>query len=192
MSDEITIPARRNLIVCTDVFDGEYHVPETLREVGITRIVGRQVADWSANLGNYGMGGPGFFGLRLAATEEYPEEWLVLRLWGADNWLLLDEQWVASHCNQYHVQLPLYSDYGGAESWDRVTERLVGADVEDVKIEHDESLIILVRGEQRHRLEIPRDTSRLPLYGGIMQPHVWNPDEDQWDAWIIAHGELWV
>jgi hypothetical protein len=190
--DERNGAARRNIIVCTDVIDEQDYVPKTLREVGAGRIVGREVIRWLASLGSYGMGGPGFFGLRLAAVGDYSEEWLALRLWGADNWLLLDGQWVGAHPNQYHVQEPLISDFGGDESWDRVSEKVIGALIEDVKIERNCSLIVLVREAQTHRLEIPEDTSRLPLYGGTMQPHVWNPDEDQRDAWIVAQGELWV
>ncbi|MGA7733054.1 MAG: hypothetical protein WCD37_17485, partial [Chloroflexia bacterium] len=93
MSDERAGTARRNIIVCTDVIDGQDYVPKTLREVGAGRIVGREVIRWLSSLGSYGMGGPGFFGLRLAAAGDYLEEWLALRLWGADNWLLLDGQW---------------------------------------------------------------------------------------------------
>ena len=167
-------------------------MPKTLREVGVTRVVGRRVIDWSESLGSYGMGGPGFFGLRLAATREYPEEWLALRLWGADNWLLLDGQWVGAHPNQYHVQEPLYSNFGADASWDRVSERVCGALVKEAQIERDHSLILLAVDAEPHRLEIPRDSSRLPLYGGTMQPHVWHPDEDQRDAWVIAQGDLWV
>ena len=192
MPDERAGAARRNIIVCTDVIDGQDYVPKTLREVGAGRIVGREVIRWLSSLGSYGMGGPGFFGLRLAAAGDYLEEWLALRLWGADNWLLLDGQWVGAHPNQYHVQKPLISDFGGDEDWDRVSEKVVGAVIENVKIERNRSLIVLVREAQTHRLEIPEDTSRLPLYGGTMQPRVWNPDEDQRDAWIVAQGELWV
>lgn len=192
MADEHSIPARRNIVDCVDVVDGEDRVPQTLREVGVGRVVGRRIVEWMANLGSYGMGGPGFFGLRLNATDEYPEEWLALRLWGADNWLLLDGQWVGGHPNQYHVQMPLISDFGGDESWDRMSERLVGAVIEDMQAERDESVIVLAQGEERHRLEIPKDPGRLPLYGGTMEPHAWSPGEDQRDAWIIAQGELWV
>ncbi len=192
MVDDSAASNRRNLIACKDVIDGEEHEPKSLREAGTEKIVGRRVIDWSESLGSYGMGGPGFFGLRLAAQGEYPEEWLALRLWGADNWLLLDDQWVGAHPNQYDIQEPLYSNFGEEGSWDRVSEKVRGALLNDVKIERDHSLIFLTVDAAPHRLEIPADTSRLPLYGGTMQPHVWNPDEDQRDAWIIAQGELWV
>jgi hypothetical protein len=183
---------KRNLIACKDVIDGQEYVPETMREVDIIRITDRWVRGWSANLGSYGMGGPGFFGLKLADTGDYPEEWLVLRLWGACNWLLLDGQWVEAHPNQYHIQEPLYSNYGGDEDWDHMAERVVGSQITDVVIQQYYSKIVLALGLEKYMLEIPQDTSLLSLYGGTMEPRVWNPDEDQRDAWIISHGDLWV
>lgn len=192
MANQPSGEPKRNIIACKDVIDGQEYVPETLREVDITRITGRWVRGWSASLGSYGMGGPGFFGLRLAESEEYPEEWLVLRLWGAGNWLLMDGQWVEAHPNQYQIREPLYSNFGAGEEWDRMAERVVGAQISEVQIAQDHSVIVLALGMEKYTLEIPQDTSRLPLYGGTMEPRVWNAYEDQRDAWIISHGDLWV
>jgi hypothetical protein len=165
-------------------------VPKTLRELGLERILERQVIEWSPGLGSYGMGGPGFFGLKMAATGQYPEEWLVLRLWAADNWLLLDGQWMAAHPNQYEIQRPLYSNFAGEECWDHVTERLVGATITRADIEENSSRIELCKEGKAQVLEIPEDTSRLPIYGGSLEPRVWRGHESQLDAWIIARGEL--
>src|SRR3989338_3060646 len=68
-----------------------YRKPRTLREVGIDRFLHREVLDWGS-AGDYGMGGAGFFALGLKKTENYPQEGLVLRLWGADNWILFDDE----------------------------------------------------------------------------------------------------
>lgn len=190
MTNEGGPEPKRNIITCTDVIDGQEYEPKTLREVGTQRIIGRWVSEWSPVLGSYGMGGPGFFGLRLSETADFPEEWLVLRLWGACNWLLMDGEWVEAHPNQYHIQEPLYSNFGGDEMWDRLKERVVGAQITEVQIEHDYSRFVLTLGLTQYTLEIPQDTSRLSLYGGTMEPRVWNPDEDQRDAWIISQGDL--
>lgn len=179
-----------NIIACMDVIDGQENMPKTLKEVGTTRIIGRWVRGWSANLGSYGMGGPGFFGLRLAENADFAEEWLVLRLWGACNWLLLDGQWVEAHPNQYHIQEPLYSNFSGEETWDHMKERVAGAQITEAQFEHYYSKIVLTLGVAEYTLEIPKDASLLSKYGGTMQPHEWNPDEDQRDAWIISQGDL--
>ncbi|MEO5952481.1 MAG: hypothetical protein ABIQ44_08470 [Chloroflexia bacterium] len=190
MADDGGGEPKRNLITCTDVIDGQEYRPKTLRDVDITRIIGRWVREWSPTLGSYGMGGPGFFGLRLAENADFPEEWLVLRLWGACNWLTLDGQWVEAPPNQYHIQEPLYSNYGDDEDWDHMKERVVGAQITNAQIEHDYSKIVLTLGLEKYTLEIPKDASCLSNYGGTMEPHEWNPAEDQRDAWIISHGDL--
>lgn len=82
-------PPKRNIVACTVGAESQEH-PPTLRQLGSARCVGRRVIEWSSSLGSYGMGGPGFFGMRLAATPSYSEEWLVLVLWGAAHWLILD------------------------------------------------------------------------------------------------------
>ncbi|MEP6776769.1 MAG: hypothetical protein ABJA50_14335 [Chloroflexota bacterium] len=180
-----------NIVACFDVVDGVSYKPQTLGEVGLDRIIGRSVTEWSANLGSYGMGGPGFFGLRLSAAREYPEEWLVLRVWGACCWLLLDGKWIEAHPNQYHVQVPLYSNFGPGEDWDHVSDKLVGTTLQNALVEPDASVFYLA-GAEVHKLELPNDPSLLSLSGGTMQPREWLPGESQLDAWIIAHGDLWV
>jgi hypothetical protein len=78
--------------------DGQFHLPEkgpvppTLRKVGIKNLLNRKVFMTKTNLGTYGMGGPGFLGFGLEKTSLRPCEWLVLRLWGAADWLLYDSK----------------------------------------------------------------------------------------------------
>jgi hypothetical protein len=188
-SDGERVPG--NIVACSDVIDGVSYRPQTLGEAGFERIVGRKVTAWSASLGSYGMGGPGFFGLKLAAKGEYPDEWLVLRVWGAGCWLLLDGQWIEAHPNQYQVQEPLYSNFGPGEDWDRVTDKVVGTTLRSASVE-DGLPVFYLEGAEIHRLQMPKDTSLLSLYGGTMQPRVWQHDGNQLDAWVISHGDLWV
>jgi hypothetical protein len=132
------------------------------------------------------MGGPGFFGLELAAKGRYPREWLVLTLWGAGGWLLLDGRWIEAHPNQYHVQRPLFSHFGGAEDWDDLTGKLVGAKIIEAAMEDSSSTVVLLQGSQRRVLEVPEDTTRLSIWGGSLEPKVWNPAESQLDAWVVS------
>jgi hypothetical protein len=167
--------------------------PVALRQVGVGRVIGRRVIEWSDALGTYGMGGPGFFGLYLAETEAYLAEWVVLTLWGAGEWLLLDGRWAHANPNQYEAQRPLRSDYAGVEGWDEISGKLVGAVIRDVVIGDSASAITLEQGEHTHILEVPEDTSRLPRYGGTLEQREWHPHESHLDAWVISPtAELWV
>lgn len=165
--------------------------PRTLREYGIERIVGRRIQEYCNHLGSYGMGGPGFAGFRLGETEFLPEEWLVLTLWGADGWLLLDGRWVAAHPNQYDNQRPLMSEFD--PTWDDFTPQVLGAVIANAQVGDEETVIELYRDcGRRLRLEVPSDPSRLSLYGGSLEPRTWSPTESHLDAWLLSrHGDLY-
>jgi hypothetical protein len=152
--------------------------------------VGRKIIRWGYR-GSYGMGGPGFFGLELVAKGRYPREWLVLTLWGAGEWLLLDVEWVEAHPNQYNIRRPLYSNFGGAEDWDDLAGKVAGAEIIEAEITDFSSNLVLLHGAEQHILELPQDTTRLPVWGGSLEPKRWNPAESHLDAWVLSRrGEL--
>lgn len=160
---------------------GRYSSPKTLREFGVERIINRKVLEWCGYLGSYGMGGPGFFGLRLESNTTYRIEWLILILWGASEWILLDNQWVSSHPNQYHIQRPLLAD-----GKDEVTGKIIGATISNTIIERNETFIYLQHNANEHLLEVPSDYNRLPIYGGSLKPRKWTNWEHHLDAWVIS------
>lgn len=195
MESETRTKRAHNIIQCVEgnLEDEPLPAPRTLRQLGAERLLNRRIVEWSSSVGSYGMGGPGFFGLCLAAYGHYPAEWLALTLWGAGNWLLLDGQWVEAHPNQYYVQRPLYSNFGGDEDWDDLSGRLVGSTIAEAAIEQNRSFFLLHKRDANHKLEIPEDTTRLPRYGGTFSLHIWHPYESQLDAWVISEsGQLWV
>jgi hypothetical protein len=66
--------------------------PAAMRAAGVAAIMGRRVLDTCQRMGTYGMGGPGFMGLELARGNDRKKEWLVLTLWAAESWVLIDDQ----------------------------------------------------------------------------------------------------
>ena len=52
------------------------------------RFIGAMVEETESCFGSYGMGGPGFLGLRMGCAKG--SEWIVYRLWAAVEWLRLD------------------------------------------------------------------------------------------------------
>jgi hypothetical protein len=160
--------------------------------VGTARLVGRTITQWSLILGSYGMGGPGFFGLHLSAADAWAAEWLVLTVWGASAWLLLDGHWVEATPDPWAIQRPLYSNYAGDASWDEVSPVITGATIMAVTIQDRASALHLQQGRDVHVLEVPDDSARLPAYAGNGQPRSWGAHESQWDAWAVSQsGDLW-
>ncbi len=181
------------IIACTEPVAGsaERRAPLTLRAAGAARLVGRDVQAWNGQLGSYGMGGYGFFGLRLAPTANFPAEWLILTLFAADNWLLLDGHWVAAHPVLWAIQRPLTADFGGDESWDDLSAQIVGARLVAATITDTAARFMLRQGSTGALLEVPAEAALLPPFGGTGEPRRWNPRESLRDAWVLsASGDL--
>jgi hypothetical protein len=154
-------------------------IPITLRQTGLERILGRQVLSISQYLGSYGMGGAGFFGLQLKKTKEYSMDWLVLRLWGADNWLHFDGHIINCHSNQVPKFTPLNSQ--------ELKKTIKGLTLVSAEVMDKSSYFILDGGPtQIHRLEIKEDPASRPLTGGSNEQHKFNPGESCWNAWVVS------
>jgi len=162
--------------------------PPTLRQVGTNNILNRVILEWSSHLGSYGMGGPGFVGFRLDGNESRSTEWLVLTLWGADSWLLLDDRWVGAHPKYYHIQKPLFSYYNKADGgkWDEVAELVVGTRITEAEVANDSCSFYLAKEDKIVTLKVPKDTSKLPRLAGPDTPRTWLESEHMLDAWVVT------
>ena len=180
--------ARQPIILSCKQSDG--HSPITIRKAGIRRILHRPIVSWTSHAGHWGQSGAGFFALELAETKAYYQEFLVLTLFCASQWLLLDGQWIAAHLNQYTRQRPLFSFFGGNQNWDEVSSMLIGAAITQATILDDHTQLILNNAGTQHVLELPQDTFRLPLKGGTLEQRIWPNDESQLDAWVITAKDL--
>ncbi len=165
--------------------------PKTIREVGLERIMCREIGSWCGHHGSYGMGGPGFFGIELNETKKYGKENLILTLWGACQWLLLDDHWVEAHPDYYAFKNPLSSNYGGDMEWDGVSELLVGGTIVNVEIDTNYSAFEIFNAGVKHLLELPSETNRLPIYG-IGNEREWDKTENVIDAWVVTNELLLV
>lgn len=183
---------------CEDA-NGAEHSPQTigqpplsLRSIALDTLTDRTIIEWSSNLGTYGTGGPGFFGLKLAGVTPEQDSWLVLTIWSAGEWLLLDRHWLEASPKHYQVQTPLYSNFSGQARWDHLTAKLVGSQLMQIVVTDDCSTLLLHSDRLGlQHLEIPQDTTQLPPYGNGQQRY-WNTQESQKDAWVVTHQTLWV
>jgi hypothetical protein len=180
---------RKNIVESTVTRDGlPNQRPPTLQELGTGRVIGRTIKSWNGRYGSYGMGGPGFFGVELAAAAQGPNEHLILTLWGACGWLLLDGRWVEAHPGLYEDQRPLFSV---PEHLDDVTPRLVGGTIVRFDLEDSSCRVEVRNGDLLHVLELPRDTARLPVLMGTGEHPRWHDDEKVADAWVICDGDIY-
>jgi hypothetical protein len=148
----------------------------TLATTGVERILTRKTLAWHPCDGTYGTGGPGFYGFRLEQTSSFPEEWLVLRLWCAGRWLLLDDTWVEAPRRQHIDQTPLFFLSANHEGWDNFSPKVIGSYVAEADIKKSSSRLVLKNGSDLHVLEVPKDTKRLSSYPANGRRR-WNPQE---------------
>lgn len=191
---------KKNIIQC-NLGTPKGPPPKTLREVGFDRIVGRKINRWSSDLGSYGMGGCGLFGAQLSRTSEFPEEWLILMLWNAPSWLLIDGEVASSGVVErqlkrqqrmvkfkhrfYKIQLKLlllgcwfrikFFGWHGLPEWDKFSKKIIGSTIIHAEVTNNSTRIILRKNDKEHGLEI--------LVPSCFQ---WNNEESHLDAWAIS------
>jgi len=146
-------------------------IPPSIRKLGVERVIGRTIVDGSCHMGSYGMGGPGFLGLSLQQTEQYPLEVLVLCLWGSDEWVLYDSLPIFA-VNQ------TYKTYGQKKFCENVRGKVVKSfDIAD------KSCKIMLNDTP---LEITENSEPRPTYGGTGGQRVLHEKDSLLDAWVIA------
>jgi hypothetical protein len=191
---------KKNIISC-NLGTPKGPAPKTLREVGADRIVGRKITRWSSDLGSYGMGGCGLFGAQLSQTSELPEEWLILMLWSAPDWLVIDGEVASSGVIQrqlkrqqrmarfkhrlYQIQLKLLLlgswfrtnllGWHGLPEWDKFSKKIIGSTIIHADVTDISTRIILRKGNKEHVLEI-----------SVPSRWQWNDAESHLDAWAMS------
>lgn len=141
-------------------------MPFTPMPVTEADVVGRRVEKVSGNLGTYGMGGPGFVGLLLG------NEWLVVALWGATEWL---------HFNGRSLQ-----DQSNSE----LQLLMVGRTIARLRVDRAAMELTLSDGGQ---LRVEADPATRPIWQGTREPRAFAPDDDLRRVVFLApDAPLWI
>ena len=153
-------------------------------------IEGRTVYDVTYIAGSYGMGGYGFLGLKLESNDLRSEEWLVCTLFGAENWINVNGNWLGAN-QQEDVQRPLHghnwvADQSGIRtakgSYDEFTPMVVGQML--TQFECKKHYCRLAVGDAV--LQITPDATTHPLFRGNGRLRKLTLRDDLRFAWILA------
>lgn len=131
--------------------------PVLLKEYDCRQLIGRRIWGYSTHLGDYGMGGPGFFGLLLDNLE-----YLTYAVWGAGNYVLVDSKVVECNYEFYDRYKPLYSNFGGSESWDLLSKIINGSGIIDYQAEKHQLTLSLRKKKAVHTLQFVRNSPLIP------------------------------
>jgi hypothetical protein len=152
-------------------------IPFTPIPVSAEQIVGRVIDEISAHVGTYGMGGPGFFGLRLGA------EWLVIAVWGAAEWMAARERCLEDIDHQeYGRPSPCLPSDGELE------KHVAGQKIRSIEVRRASLCIIL---DNEFDLTIEESPDRRPMQGSAKKK--FTEDDDLRKAVFFAPTtEIWV
>ena len=139
-----------------------FNKPILLIEKIKSEIVGRKILEVTTSLGTYGMGGAGFFGLLLDNSE-----FLTYAVWGAGDYVLINDRVVECYSNLYHKTKPWISNYGGDETWDYLTEILVGSTIKDYSFSNDIFTLVASSEKEMFKIEFVKNDIRLPRKVGM-------------------------
>lgn len=154
------------------------------RPVSAHDVLGKVVQEISPRVGTYGMGGPGFFGLRLG------REWLVVAVWGASDWMTARGR---------HVGDSFHENYGRPRPWladsisenpDELSPHLLGRTISSIEVEKHSMRIEFDNGFD---LTIAKAPDERPIFEGSREARRFADNEDLRRAVFLAPStEIWV
>lgn len=154
-------------------------VPHTLKG-NESLFIGQCVRSICPYLGSYGMGGPGFLGLRFATGK------IVYSLWAADGWLTLDRKLIQ---DSLFPNERMQYDPAHLVS----INTLNGAMLESIECGPETYALVFSKDGQQFQLSLRRDGRGLPVWRGNGRPKVFAADERLENAIIISRiGRLWL
>jgi hypothetical protein len=155
-------------------------IPFEPAQIKAADVVGRRVDEIIPYLGTYGMGGPGFFGMRLGG------EWLTIAIWGAGEWIKIDD---------LLVEDSFYDSYGRPKPWisensDRLSPALVGSTIQAIEISQRSLLILFDNGLS---VSIDESPDYRPIFEGTKKPRLFVAGDDlRQVVFLSPTAEIWT
>lgn len=152
--------------------------------ISASDVLGKVVQEVSDCVGTYGMGGPGFFGLRLG------REWLVVAVRGAAEWMTARGRNVGdSFHDNYGRPRPWLADWI-SENPDELSPHLLGGTISSIAVEKHSMKIELDNGFDLTIAEAPDDR---PIFEGSKEARRFTTSDDLRRAVFLAPTtEIWV
>lgn len=161
-------------------------VPLSFDEFGYERLKNSYIVDVSTCCGTYGMGGPGFFGLKLQG--EYGIRWLTYCIWSAGEHILFVDRVLECHPNYAEKYAPLmaFDDYSNSLS--RFKQTLSDMTVKAVEISEESIEITLVDSRDKlHSIKSYKSSDKFPEQGGTGKKRNSFENGKMSDYWLVTY-----
>ncbi len=142
---------------------------------------GRRIEALSENIGTYGMGGAGYFGLKLDTGD-----WFVIAVRGAASWMTANGRLIEDF---------FYQDDRRPRPWltdddDELSPRILGHAIAAIEVQPHSLAIRL--GDGFH-LAISPDPATRPIFHGSKQPRAFEAADDlRRNVFLSPTDEIWV
>ena len=163
-------------------------VPSNIEEFGLETLKNSRIVDVSTCCGTYGMGGPGFFGLKLQSKQG--TRWLNYCIWSAGEHILFDDNVLECHpdCAEKYVPLITFDDY--SNSLERLKNRLSDMTIQEVVLSKESIEIMLVDSHKKfHSIKSYKYSDKFPEQGGTGKKRNSFEVGDMKDYWLVTYDE---
>ena len=163
-------------------------LPSNIEEFGCEKFKNSHVVDVCTCCGTYGMGGPGFFGLKLQG--EYGTRWLTYCIWSASEHILFNDNVLECHSNYAKKYSPLitFDDYSNTLA--KFRELLSGMTIKEVEVTEESIKIMLVDSyETLHSIESYKCSDKFPEQGGTGKKRNSFETGEMKDYWLVIYDE---
>ena len=140
-------------------------VPLNIEEFGKDNFSGSNILDVCTCCGTYGMGGPGFFGIKLQG--DYGTRWLTYCIWSAGEHVLFDDRILECHDNYEKQYNPLISFDDYSNSLKALKETLSDMTIQKIHVSKDFFEIELIDSKsETHLIQSYKFSDKVPEQGG--------------------------
>ncbi len=163
-------------------------VPSDIEEFGSETLKNSNVIDVCTCCGTYGMGGPGFFGMKLQG--EYGVRWLTYCIWSASEHILFDDTVLQCHPDYEKKYSPLISYENYSDDFQKFRELLSEMMIKEIVVSKESIEIILVDNQETlHFIKSYKHSDKFPEQGGTgMKRNSFETGEMK-DYWLVTYDE---
>ena len=166
--------------------------PVTISEFGTENFINSKILDYTLYQGTYGMGGAGFFGLKLEG--KFGIRWLVYCIWLAGEHILLDNKILECHpkfIEKYHPWIVWGNDMHEAyeKTCQDLKNLLSGLEILNIDLQ-EHALKVQLSGN--HTLETFRKSDKFPEQAGTGVKRLSYKTGCMSDYWLIIYDETYL
>lgn len=160
--------------------------PLYIEEFGITNFKSSKILEFSTCCGSYGMGGPGFFGIKFYGS--YGIRWLIYCIWNAGEHILFNGRVIECHPLFMQKYNPWIGYNGYKEDKERLNKMLSGLIVSGIKLTDTEIIINLEDSSlQEYTICSYKYSDYFPEQGGTKKKRNSFDSGTMKDYWLVTY-----